>query len=96
MTKRERHFRRVPKLIAQRHGGELFDGYSSAYRVKRLPTRIDKEPQLYFAGARYCKEDYEHLRGTLGDSRAFCIGWAVALEEIRDRTAPIHALAELF
>lgn len=39
---------------------------------------------------------YEHLRSTLGESRAFCIGWAVALEEIRDRAAPIHALAELF
>lgn len=96
MPKLERHYRTVSRLFARRHGEEIFDGYESAYRGERLPAVIDKEPSEFFAGARFCKEDYEHLRSTLGESRAFCIGWAVALEEIRDRAAPIHALAELF
>lgn len=96
MTKRERHYRTVSELYALRHEEELQAGYESAHRVKRMPAGFDLDPWRFFTGARFCKEDYEHLRGTLGDSRAFCIGWAVALEEIRDRAAPIHALAELF
>ena len=96
MTKAKRHFRTVSQSFACRHGEEIFAGYASARRVERLPSVIDKDPGDYFAGAKYCLEDYTHLRETLGDSKAFCVGWAVALEEIRDRAAPIRALAELF
>lgn len=96
MTKRERHYRTVSELYALRYEEELQAGYESALRVKRMPAGFDLDPWRFFTGARFCKEDYEHLRSTLGESQAFCIGWAVALEEIRDRAAPIHALAELF
>lgn len=96
MTKAQRHFRTVSPSLARRYGEEIFAGYASARRVERLPSVIDKDPGDYFAGAKFCLEDYSHLRETLGDSKAFCIGWAVALEEIRDRAAPIHALAEIF
>lgn len=96
MTKAKRHFRTVSPSLARRYGEEIFAGYASARRVERLPSVIDKDPGDYFAGAKFCLEDYSHLRETLGDSKAFCIGWAVALKEIRDRAAPIHALAEIF
>ena len=96
MTKAKRHFRTVSQSFARRHGEEIFAGFVSARRVERQPAVIDTDPGDYFAGAKYCLEDYSHLRETLGDSKAFCVGWAIALEEIRDRTAPIHALAELF
>ena len=96
MTKRERHYRTVSELYALRYEEELQAGYESALRVKRMPAGFDLDPWRFFTGARFCKEDYEHLRSALGESQAFCIGWAVALEEIRDRAAPIHALAELF
>lgn len=96
MTKAKLHYRTVSSLFARRHGEELYDGYASAFRVERLPAVIDREPGEYFAGARFCKEDYEHVRSTLGDSRAFCIGWAIAKEELRDCSSPAHTLAELF
>lgn len=96
MTEAKRHFRTVSPSFARRHGEEIFDGYASARRVERLPSMIDKDPEDYFAGARFCKEDYEHVRSTLGDSRAFCIGWAIAKEELRDCSSPAHTLAELF
>lgn len=96
MPKLERHYRTVSRLFARRNGDEIYDGYESAYRGERLPAVIDKEPSEYFAGARFCKEDYEHVRSTLGDSRAFCIGWAIAKEELRDCSSPAHALADLF
>lgn len=96
MTKAKLHFRTVSPSFARRHGGEIYDGYASARRVERLPAVIDKDPAEYFAGARFCKEDYEHVRSTLGDSRAFCIGWAIAQEELRDCSSPDHTLADLF
>lgn len=96
MTKAKLHYRSVSRLFARRHGEEIFDGYASARRVERLPAVIDREPGEFFAGASFCKEDYEHVRSTLGDSRAFCIGWAIAKEELRDCSSPAHALAELF
>lgn len=96
MAKQERHYRTVLALYAIRNEEELCAGYETALRVKRMPAGFDLDPWRFFTGARFCKEDYEHLRSTLGESRAFCIGWAVALEEIRDRAAPIHALAEIF
>lgn len=96
MTKAQRHFRAVSPIFARRHGSEIYDGYASARRVERLPSVIDKEPSEFFAGARFCKEVYEHVRQTLGDSRAFCIGWAIAQEELRDCSSPAHTLAELF
>lgn len=96
MPKLERHYRTVSRLFARRNGDEIYDGYESAYRGERLPAVIDKEPSEFFAGARFFKEDYEHVRSTLGDSRAFCIGWAVAKEELRDCSSPAHTLADLF
>lgn len=96
MPKLERHYRTVSRLFARRNGDEIYDGYESAYRGERLPAVIDKEPSEFFSGARFCKEDYEHVRQTLGDSRAFCIGWAVAKEELRDCSSPAHTLADLF
>lgn len=96
MTKAQRHFRTVSPSFARRHGEEIFAGFASARRVERLPSVIDKEPSEFFAGARFCKEDYEHVRSTLGDSRALCIGWAIAKEELRDCSSPDHALADLF
>lgn len=96
MTKAKLHFRTVSPIFARRHGEEIYAGYESAYRGERLPAVIDKEPSEFFAGARFCKEVYEHVRQTLGDSRAFCIGWAIAKEELRDCSSPAHALAELF
>lgn len=96
MTKAKRHFRTVSPSFARRHGEEIFDGYASARRVERLPSVIDKDPEDYFAGARFCKEVYEHLRQTLGDSRAFCIGWAIAKDELRYCSSPAHAIADLF
>lgn len=96
MTKAKRHFSTVSPSFARRHGGEIYDGYASARRVERLPAVIDTDPGDRFAKARYCKEDYEHLRQTLGDSRAFCIGWAIAKDELRNCSSPAHALADLF
>lgn len=96
MPKLERHYRTASRLFARRNGDEIYDGYESAYRGERLPAVIDKDPGDYFAKAKYCLEDYEHLRSTLGDSRAFCIGWAVAKEELRDCSSPAHTLADLF
>lgn len=96
MTKAKLHYRSVSRLFARRHGEEIYEGYASARRVERLPSVIDREPAEYFAGARFCKEVYEHVRQTLGDSRAFCIGWAIAKEELRDCSSPAHTLAELF
>lgn len=96
MTKRERHYRTVSAFQARRHAEELQAGYESGFRVKRLPSVIDRDPHLFFAGAKYCLEDYSHLRETLGDSQAFCIGWAVAIEELRECSSPAHALADLF
>lgn len=96
MTKAKLHYRSVSRLFARRHGDEIYAGYESAYRVERLPSVIDKEPSEFFAGARFCKEDYEHVRSTLGDSRAFCIGWAIAKDELRNCSSPAHALADLF
>lgn len=96
MRKRERHYRTVLALYALRYEEELQAGYESALRVKRMPAGFDLDPWRFFTGARFCKEDYEHLRSTLGESPAFCIGWAVALEELRDCSSPAHTLAELF
>ena len=96
MTKAKLHYRTVSSLFARRHGEELYDGYASAFRVERLPSVIDKDPGDYFAGAKFCLEDYSHLRETLGDSKAFCIGWAIAKEELRDCSSPDHAIADLF
>lgn len=96
MTKAKLHYRSVSRLFARRNGDEIYDGYESAYRGERLPAVIDKEPSEYFAGARFCKEDYDHVRNSLGDSRAFCIGWAIAQEELSDCSSPAHTLAELF
>lgn len=96
MTKAKRHYRSVSHLFARRHGEEIFAGYASARRVERLPAVIETDPRDHFAKTRYCKEDYEHLRQTIGDSRAFCIGWAVAKEELRYCSSPAHAIADLF
>ena len=96
MTKAKRHFRTVSQSFARRHGEEIFAGYESARRVERQPAVIDTDPGDYFAGAKYCLEDYSHLRETLGDSKAFCVGWAIAKEELRECSSPAHALADLF
>lgn len=96
MTKAKLHFRTVSPSFARRHGGEIYDGYASARRVERLPALIYKDPGDHFAMARYCLEDHAHLRNTLGDSRAFCIGWAIAKGELRYCSSPAHALADLF
>lgn len=96
MPKLERHYRTVSRLFARRNGDEIYDGYESAYRGERLPAVIDKEPSEYFAGARFCKEDYEHVRAQLANSKAWSIGWAVAQEALRDAVAPAQTLAELF
>lgn len=96
MRKLERHYKTIPEFYARRHFEELTAGYEAAHRSRRLTALIEGDPFHFFTDSRYCREDYEHVRSTLGESRAFCIGWAVALEEIRDRAAPIHALAELF
>lgn len=91
-----KHYVWISETYAQENGDELAAGYWTAFRVKRLPTPTDIDPWIRFTESRYCQEDYKHLRSTLKDSKPFCIGWAVALEEIRDRAAPIHALAEIF
>lgn len=96
MTKAKRHFRTVSPSFARRYGEEIFAGYASARRVERLSSVIDKDPGDYFAGAKFCLEGYSHLRETLGDSKAFCIGWAIAKEELRDCSSPAHALADLY
>lgn len=96
MTKAQRHFRTVSPSFARRHGEEIFAGFASARRVERLPAVIETDPGDHFAKVRYCLEDYAHLRSTLGDSRAFCIGWAIAKDELRNCSSPAHAIADLF
>ncbi len=96
MAKQERHYRTVLALYAIRNEEELCAGYETALRVKRMPAGFDLDPWRFFTGARFCKEDYEHLRQTLGDSRAFCIGWAIAKDELRYCSSPAHAIADLF
>lgn len=95
-AEKERHYLWISETYAQENGDELAAGYWTAFRVKRLPAPKDVDPWIRFTESRYCQEDYMHLRRTLKDSKPFCIGWAVALEELRDRAAPIRALAELF
>lgn len=51
---------------------------------------------LFFTGSMYCREIYEHVRAQLANSKAWCIGWSIAEEELRDAVAPVQTLAELF
>lgn len=94
--KNERHFRSVPEWFARKHWEAIFEGFESNRKSKRLPSPVDIEPYLFFAGKRYCLEDYEHVRGRLANSKAWSIGWAVAQEALRDAVAPAQTLAELF
>ena len=96
LQKNERHFRSVPEWFARKHWEAIFEGFEANRKSKRLPSPVDREPYLFFAGERYCLEDYEHVRGRLANSKAWSIGWAIASEEFRDCSAPAHTLAELF
>lgn len=96
MRKLERHYKTIPEFYARRHFEELTAGYEAAHRSRRLTALIEGDPFHFFTDSRYCREDYEHVRAQLANSKAWSIGWAVAQEALRDAVAPAQTLVELF
>lgn len=82
MTER-RHYRTTPRRTITLHKAELLRGYESAVKHHGGPTAIEDE-YVFFRSHRYCVEDYDRLRASMGESAAWTIGYAVGVEERRN------------
>ena len=70
------HYRTVPPRLLTRNTDDLKRGYEAATKAE-----LTGGAREFFKGRRYCVELYDRARNTLGESQAFCIGWAIGRED---------------
>lgn len=77
-----RHYRRVPVQILLHSQEELEAGYLRGAGIEEFTAaEVMHDPAAFFRERRYCVELYEHCRSTQGDSKPYCIGWAIGRED---------------
>ena len=78
----KKHYRAVPMPSLCKHLDELVSGYLRGADIEEFSTyEAIPDPHDFFRSRKYCVEAYEHRRSTCGDSKAFCIGWAIGRED---------------
>lgn len=74
----KKHYRAVPMPSLCKHLDDMTQGYLRGAGIEDFPA---PEPHDFFRSRKYCVEAYEHRRSTCGDTKAYCIGWAIGRED---------------
>ena len=78
----KKHYRSVPTSLLSRHLDEMVNGYMRGADIEEFEAyEVFKDTYMFFRSRKYCVEAYEHRRSTCGDSKAYCIGWAIGRED---------------